>query len=373
MQRQKVKGTGHKQPADVKTEPNFYAMTPCLKSQESQSPTLTHSQLEGPNALLHNQTVVQTNLLARHSSVPHSTAPNQSLPAESVLVSSPHHPAPRPHVGPAAATAPRPNEFAHSSGTGIGPDLSPGLRGLHSAANLLKGMAAGLPASSLESPFSLGQSAQRGIAGTPVAASPQHPVTNGFTSNQGTLMGNNQNSSGTAHAARPYASIAAQLLLPKDRSNSLLGRVTHIDESLSGGNTSQPTPQQQGGVTQHSAFFWPPTRQQHTNTKPTPPAPTTTIVVEGLSSKDQNKPAATGGREAEAQSASVDASEQPSDEGETEIQKSPDQKPIQALESAIRTSPDNTVDDKKTLESMSQEEAFVEKKVSKKGIETEEA
>eukprot|EP00934_Nitzschia_sp_Nitz4_P009056 Nitzschia sp. Nitz4//scaffold17_size182527//79834//81297//NITZ4_001851-RA/size182527-snap-gene-0.279-mRNA-1//1//CDS//3329539331//9046//frame0 len=32
MQRQKVKGTGHKQPADAKTEPNFYAMAPSQAS-----------------------------------------------------------------------------------------------------------------------------------------------------------------------------------------------------------------------------------------------------------------------------------------------------------------------------------------------------
>eukprot|EP00533_Pseudo-nitzschia_delicatissima_P001047 CAMPEP_0116109922 /NCGR_PEP_ID=MMETSP0327-20121206/17604_1 /TAXON_ID=44447 /ORGANISM="Pseudo-nitzschia delicatissima, Strain B596" /LENGTH=532 /DNA_ID=CAMNT_0003602987 /DNA_START=50 /DNA_END=1645 /DNA_ORIENTATION=+ len=31
MQRQKIKGTGHKQPADVQTEPNFYNMTPANK------------------------------------------------------------------------------------------------------------------------------------------------------------------------------------------------------------------------------------------------------------------------------------------------------------------------------------------------------
>lgn len=33
MTRQKVKGTGHKQPADVKTEPNFYTMSPVATSQ----------------------------------------------------------------------------------------------------------------------------------------------------------------------------------------------------------------------------------------------------------------------------------------------------------------------------------------------------
>ena len=67
MHRQKVKGTGHKQPADAQTEPNFYAMP---------------STYEGPNT---------------------------------------------------SSTA----------------SISPGLQGLHGAANLLKGIAAGLPQSAL--------------------------------------------------------------------------------------------------------------------------------------------------------------------------------------------------------------------------------
>jgi len=38
MVRQKVKGTGHKQPADAKTEPNFYAM-PSLEPADAPAPT----------------------------------------------------------------------------------------------------------------------------------------------------------------------------------------------------------------------------------------------------------------------------------------------------------------------------------------------
>lgn len=34
MRRQKVKGTGHKQPADANTEPNFYAMPPLSMSYD---------------------------------------------------------------------------------------------------------------------------------------------------------------------------------------------------------------------------------------------------------------------------------------------------------------------------------------------------
>ena len=39
MVRQKVKGTGHKQPADAKTEPNFYAMPPLESAGSSTAPS----------------------------------------------------------------------------------------------------------------------------------------------------------------------------------------------------------------------------------------------------------------------------------------------------------------------------------------------
>lgn len=39
MIRQKVKGTGHKQPADAQTEPNFYALPPLTPESQSTSPT----------------------------------------------------------------------------------------------------------------------------------------------------------------------------------------------------------------------------------------------------------------------------------------------------------------------------------------------
>ena len=38
MARQKVKGTGHKQPADAKTEPNFYEMTSSSSISQQQAP-----------------------------------------------------------------------------------------------------------------------------------------------------------------------------------------------------------------------------------------------------------------------------------------------------------------------------------------------
>jgi hypothetical protein len=155
MQRQKVKGTGHKQPADAQTEPNFYTMPP------------SHAQ--------HPQ--------------PMST----------------------------------PTQYS---------EMSPGLQGVHGAAHLLKGIAAGLPASSLHTslPFSLGGSA----------------TTQAMSSNN---MGLDAPSS----QALPTAS-ASLLQLPQynadiapsiDRSVSLLGRVTAAPPA----GTSGTSP---------SAFFWPP-------------------------------------------------------------------------------------------------------------------
>lgn len=92
MYRQKVKGTGHKQPADAQTEPNFYAM---VASPPSGSKTLApkgrdNSPIGGPSA-----------------------------------------------------------------------ELSPGIRGVHGAAFLLKNIAAGFPQSpGGASPFSLGKAVQ---------------------------------------------------------------------------------------------------------------------------------------------------------------------------------------------------------------------
>lgn len=100
MQRQKVKGTGHKQPADAKTEPNFYSMAP-------------------------------------------STYPS-------------------PTMGPMGACSPdvssdKGDEIGVS--TSRFEDMSPGMAGLHGAAYLLKNIAAGVKSSTIGPSFSLGESA----------------------------------------------------------------------------------------------------------------------------------------------------------------------------------------------------------------------
>ena len=105
MQRQKVKGTGHKQPADVKTEPNFYAMPP---SEAHQYPSM---------AGVYSQATLQE---------------GQQI-------------------------APIQNTTSNTTSNTTNDELSPGMRGLQEAAHVLETIAAGLPASSATSPFSLGQ------------------------------------------------------------------------------------------------------------------------------------------------------------------------------------------------------------------------
>jgi hypothetical protein len=166
MQRQKVKGTGHKQPADAQTEPNFYTMPP--------------SQAQHPQ--------------------PTSTP-------------------------------------AHYS------EMSPGLQGLHGAAHLLKGIAAGLPASSLNTslPFSLG-----GTAAAPAMSS----------NNMGLDVPYPQAlPAASASVLQPRrANIDTYITPTVDRSVSLLGRVT----------ASHPTG---ASGTSPSAFFWPPARPSASNAK----------------------------------------------------------------------------------------------------------
>lgn len=103
MQRQKVKGTGHKQPADAMTEPNFYAM-----------PASLYMEAQDDHKESKDSPIV-------------STATMQ-LTSQS-----------------------NPDGFD---------DMSPGMRNLHGAANLLKNIAAGLPVSSMKgTPLTLRESA----------------------------------------------------------------------------------------------------------------------------------------------------------------------------------------------------------------------
>ncbi len=97
MQRQKVKGTGHKQPADAKTEPNFYTMAPSTYT----SPLMSASSPEATSSKEEDS---------------------------------------------------RPLGITYQ-------EMSPGMAGLHGAAHLLKNIAAGVRTSSMGASFSLGESA----------------------------------------------------------------------------------------------------------------------------------------------------------------------------------------------------------------------
>lgn len=92
MKRQKVKGTGHKQPADANTEPNFYSMPP-VQAAPSPPPAATRD-----NGFRDPQ-----------------TQPGQQL-------------------GPPASQQ-SPGQAA----------LSPGIQSVHGAAHLLRGIATGQP------------------------------------------------------------------------------------------------------------------------------------------------------------------------------------------------------------------------------------
>ena len=155
MQRQKVKGTGHKQPADAQTEPNFYSMPPSQATQAEPSP---------------------------------------------------------PNYG----------------------EMSPGLQGVHGAARLLKGIAAGLPASSLNAsiPFSLGLSATAAATSAPSSTSV-------FQSSP--PLG----SAGSPYSGQAQETTAQPISPAMDTSVSLLGRVTKT-----------PSPSK-APANSPSAFFWP--------------------------------------------------------------------------------------------------------------------
>ena len=93
MHRQKVKGTGHKQPADAMTEPNFYAMPASLYCEAQDHQEYTDAAVASTSA----------------------QQPMHEIDRETYY-----------------------------------DEMSPGMRNLHGAANLLKNIAAGIPVSSMK-------------------------------------------------------------------------------------------------------------------------------------------------------------------------------------------------------------------------------
>jgi hypothetical protein len=174
MQRQKVKGTGHKQPADVHTEPNFYKMSPSKPTPPDDSSDKQISPLV--------ESVSLTALESNDSGLDITT-------------------------------------YA---------DLSPGMGGVRNAAQLLKGLASGVP-------FSLGQAAGQGRR-IPKTGTGHHSP----PSIASTTIAITPSIGGPPTQLDPFA-------LHQSSTMSLLGRVTNVRE------TPARVPP---GTT--SAFFWPP-------------------------------------------------------------------------------------------------------------------
>ena len=196
MQRQKVKGTGHKQPADAQTEPNFYSM---------------------PSS--------------------------QALPSDS-----------------AAGTA--------TTGLSVGGqtsqqpmvgDTSPGLAGVHGAAELLKNIAAGFPGSA--SPFSLGAPARASMepaSSSSRQSSPQRQDPNATSVHIFSSQPSTSSPAAVAIAPRVLPTILPSPSTGGSSSMSLLGRIASSPSPASppaAPVVASSSPQQ------HSTFFWPPVRK----------------------------------------------------------------------------------------------------------------
>jgi len=170
MQRQKIKGTGHKQPADVQTEPNFYNMAPSSHcSRVKRSDQLPSS----------NQVSCSTPII--------NNEPKETFKSPSLA------------------------------------DLSPCSRG---AANLLTDMKSTHCSikgrSGLDGNFSIGQSAMSSTVS--INESHQNYRTLSPTSSLSTVQSSNQGNSPTT--------LNNELYVTKHRSMSLLGRVQHFPKPL---------------------------------------------------------------------------------------------------------------------------------------------
>ena len=268
MQRQKVKGTGHKQPADVQTEPNFYSMSPS-KASDSQPPTPLQSA-------------------EQHSSPPASLTASMAAGKEQT----------------------RPGNSYD--------EMSPGLRGLHGAAQLLKGLASGGKPSSFEMPFSLGQSAAQAAA----AATSSSTNVSSARQASSTLLTGSQSLSSSLPA------MTTDVFAPPHQSGtlSLLGRVTNIDENLSQQNA---TP---------SAFFWPP-RQKGAASTLIHPSPRLQASTDSNPQKKEEHPQVT---KSTASTNQVNEGENNSPDEKTDKRTSEDQTEKQSLDTHPPLIPEST-------------------------------
>lgn len=213
MQRQKVKGTGHKQPADAQTEPNFYAMPPS-QAQLLEPPTNTQKQQQ------------------------------KQLPQKSCT----------PPLALPGLTSVQSDTLAYE-------EMSPGIRSVHGAAHLLKRIAAGLPANSPNAgPTSFmfsGASATSSSSTAPRVGAHQHP-----TAQAPSLLPPAPHLAAVTPTKTTEGTKTATVSPAPQATLSLLGRVTAAPSS-----SALPQPM----------FVWPPVRRSATspNTKSLSHSPTT--------------------------------------------------------------------------------------------------
>jgi len=171
MQRQKIKGTGHKQPADVQTEPNFYTMVPSKNCSEMRRRDQMDLTIQVPTSV---------------------------------------HPA---NI--------KPKETAYKSPLA---ELSPCSRGVANLLADMKSTHCSIKGRSLLDPnFSLGQSAMSSTVS--LNGSHQSYRTLSPTSSLSTTQSSYQGNS-------PIASTSNELYVTKQRSMSLLGRVQNFPKPL---------------------------------------------------------------------------------------------------------------------------------------------
>jgi hypothetical protein len=128
MARQKVKGTGHKQPADAKTEPNFYDMRPADEAAEMAAMHSFQMSMDGSS---------------HHTQLPLSqTSLFQDLTPAMTMMSPAPIPAYNAHNSAVATYSSPAWTFRQPPPLGSVLD-SPASPGLHGAAHLLQNIASG--------------------------------------------------------------------------------------------------------------------------------------------------------------------------------------------------------------------------------------
>lgn len=137
MVRQKVKGTGHKQPADVSSEPNFYVM-PVLEESAARH-HLLQAQVQQQQLTAQTANGGRSSLLDDTMAAPSSSTGNSyHVPHQSLSTSIPVLPA-----APSLLTRGSSSSFSQQTSASAG-QRSPGMGSVQTAAHLLHEIASGL-------------------------------------------------------------------------------------------------------------------------------------------------------------------------------------------------------------------------------------